>query len=236
VTGAIFRLILRLQATRGRLAALGVLGAVVVLVGLSIGLAVAVRDQEEAGAVLVDTFGLSLFAPVATLVIAAAALGDPAEDGTLVYLWLRPVPRVRIVLGAYLATLAVSLPIVLVPLVAAAALSGGGSALIAGTAAAAAVGVVAYSGVFLALGLRVRRALVWGLAYVLLWEGFVASAGGSAARLAIRAYTRSILSEATGVTLRLATLPLAVAVLVPILVAVAAAFYTVRRLHRQDIA
>ena len=49
----------------------------------------------EAGTSFIDAFGLSLLVPVTTLVFASAALGDPADDGTLVYLWLRPVPRLE---------------------------------------------------------------------------------------------------------------------------------------------
>ena len=40
-----------------------------------------------------DSYGLSLLIPVVALVFASAALGYLAEDGTLVYLWLRPLAR-----------------------------------------------------------------------------------------------------------------------------------------------
>ena len=76
--------------------------------------------------------------------------------------------------------------------------------------------MVAYGGMFL-LGLRVKRALVWGLAYILLWEGFVASAGRSAARLAVRSWsTRSILTQATGIDLELATISPFYSYLIPV--------------------
>ncbi len=47
----------------------------------------------------------------------------------------------------------------------------------------------------MAFGLWVQRALAWGLAYVLIWEGAVASAGAGLTRLSIRGYTRSLLAE-----------------------------------------
>ena len=71
---------------------LGALGLVSVLVGFAIGHADLV-DPLRQGTRFVNGFGLSLLVPVATLVFASAALGDPNEDGTLVYLWLRPVAR-----------------------------------------------------------------------------------------------------------------------------------------------
>ena len=231
----IYRVTLKTQARAARLAALSALGLVGVLVGLAIGVG-DVRDPLDAATNMVNAFGLSLYAPVVTLVFASAALGDPAEDGTLVYLWLRPVPRWRIVAGTYLATLTVALPLVLITLGLAAVLSGAGDGLLRGTLVSATLAVVAYGGIFTWLGLRVRRALVWGLAYIVLWEGFVASAGKSASRLAVRAYTRSVLSQATGVDLKLGTVSPGYAVVVPVLVGVAWAALTVRRLRRAEVA
>jgi ABC-2 type transport system permease protein len=231
----IYRVTLRTQAKKGRLAALILLGAVGVLIGLAVGLS----DRPEpvrAATNMINAFGLSLYAPVVTLVFASASLGDPAEDGTLVYFWLRPVPRWQIVAGTYLATLTVALPMVLTSLVLAAVASGAGHGLVGGTLLSATLAVLAYGGIFTWLGLRVRRALVWGLAYILLWEGFVASAGKGASRLAVRAYTRSVLARATGVDLKLANVSAFFAVTVPIGIAILWAYFTVRRLRRAEVA
>ena len=231
----IWHVTLKTQATRARLLALGLLGLVGVVIGLAVGIGPTV-DHLDAGTHFINAFGLSLYVPVVTLVFASAALGDPAEDGTLVYLWLRPVPRWRIVAGTYLATLTVTLPLVLVSLGVAAVLSEGGAALVRGTLVSATLGVVAYAGLFTWLGLRVRRALVWGLAYILLWEGFVASAGQTAARLAVRSYTRSVLSRATGIELRLASVSAVYSVIVPLAIGAVATAITVLRLRRTEVA
>jgi ABC-2 type transport system permease protein len=230
----VYRLALRSQARLGRLVALGGLGAVAVLIGIAIGTG-DVADKLDAGANLVNAFGLTVYVPVVALVFASAALGDPADDGTLVYLWLRPVPRWRIVAGSTLATLTVVVPLVLVPLLLAAAVSGGGAALLRGTVVSSCVGIIAYVGLFTYLGLRVRRSLVWGLAYILLWEGFVALAGQSAARLAVRSYTRSLLSNATGIHFRLADTSVPVAIVVPIVVGLLALALTTARLRRMEV-
>ena len=89
---------------------------------------------------------------------------------------------------------------------------------------------------FVLAGIRLRRPLPWGLVYILIWEGFVASAGETAGRLAIRGYIRSILSQMTGVELKLATVNLASGIIVPLVVAVAAIAYGARRLAKSDIA
>ena len=61
--------------------------------------------------------------------------------------------------------------------------------------------------------------------YILIWEGFVAQANASAARLAIRSYTRSLLAETADVYLRLADVAVVAAWLVPL----------VRRSRRRDL-
>jgi ABC-2 type transport system permease protein len=89
---------------------------------------------------------------------------------------------------------------------------------------------------FVALGLRLKRALVWGLLYIFIWEGFVATANSAAARLALRSYSRSLLSQATGVSFRLGDFDTLISWVVPLAVAVVAIGYATFRLTRQDVA
>ena len=232
---AVYGVLAQTLVTRSRLIALGALGLVAVAIGAAQG-AADLFDPIRSATRLIDAYGLSLFAPVVSLVFAAAALGDPAEDGTLVYLWLRPVRRASIVTAAFAASYSVALPVTVVPLVLAALLSSGDPELVAGTLVSSAVAVTAYCALFVWLGLKTRRSLVWGLAYILIWEGFVARAGDTAAKLAVRAYSRSILSEMTDVPLNLAEISFGAAVAVPLLVAAAALALASRRLARQDVA
>jgi len=178
---------------------------------------------------------------VTALIFASSALGDLTEDNTMVYLWVRPLRRWVVVVSAFLAALTVTLPLVVVPLVIAAALTGGGSDLVVGTVLSASVGIVAYAGLFTALGLRVKRALVWGLLYILIWEGFVASGGDNAARLAVRSATSTLLEDgaggaAAGIDIRLAVLSPSTALIAPFVVAAVALLYASWRLRRQDVA
>jgi ABC-2 type transport system permease protein len=234
MTFTLYRLMVRTQLTRARVLGLLALGVVGIITAMAIGASHLV-DHQLAGGRFIDNFGLALLAPVATLIFASAALGDPNEDGTLVYLWLRPVPRSRVVIAAIASSITVTWPIVVGPLLIAASVIGSGPNLVKGTAIACTVAVVAYSAVFVALGLRVKRALMWGLLYILIWEGFVARANASAGRLAIRSYTRSLLAHTADVYLRLADVAVAAAWIVPLVVALVAAIYTTWRLTRQDI-
>lgn len=234
-TVSLYRLMLNSQVTRARVLSLGALGLVSVLVGLAIGHSHS-ADHLRAGTRFVFNFGLSVLVPVATLVFASAALGDPNEDGTLVYLWLRPVARWKIVVAAALASFTVTWPIVTIPLVIGAVLTGGGGSLVGATVAAVTVATIGYVGLFVALGLRVKRALVWGLLYIFIWEGFVASANNTAARLAIRSYGRSTLTSITGQTFRFSPISGPWYWLVPIGVCLVGLGYATWRLSHQDIA
>lgn len=230
------RLMLRTQVTRARVLSLGALSAFGVLVGWLLGNAPRVHNHLRAGTDFVNLFGLSLLVPVAALVFASSMFGDLTDDGTLVYLWLRPVARTKIVLAAALTSFLVTWPLVVPPLVVAASLTGAGSDLVIGTLVAGTVVTLAYVGVFVALGLRVKRPLVWGLLYIFIWEGFIARGSENAAKAAIRAYGSSILHETTNVRVELATIDWTWAIVVPLVFGVLGLAYAVFRLRRQDVA
>jgi len=229
-----YRLILRSIATVGRLVAIGALAL------LSLGTAIVVHlshpyDPLGAGTGYVNA-NVATLIPVAVLVFGAASLGDLMDDGSLVYLWLRPVPGWIHVAAAWAATVTVILPIVLAPVVLAAAIIDPSSALIGSTVLAGTTASVAYAAIFVTAGVRFRRALPWGLVYILIWEGFIASAGKTATKLAIRSYVRSILSNGTGVPIKLAVFSTPASIAVPLAVAVLSLAYATRRLARSDIA
>jgi hypothetical protein len=77
---------------------------------------------------------------------------------------------------------------------------------------------------------------LWGLLYILVWEGFIARLGKSASRLAIASYTRTILSSISGFQVELADLNRVACVLVPPAVTIAALAYATHRLNVQDVA
>lgn len=232
---ALYRLFLSMQVTRARLLGLLSLGALAVVLGYAIGASASAEPVED-GTVLVANYGLTLFVPVTSLVFASSVLGDPNEDGTLVYLWLRPIPRWHLAIAALAATLTVTLPVVVVPMVLAAALTGAGQELVVATIVSCTLAVIGYTGVFTWVGLRVKRALVWGLAYLLIWEGFVARAGDNPSRLAIQAHARSVLTHMANGPERLISVAQVTGTVTPVAVAVVATLLTIRRLRRQDVA
>lgn len=233
--GAAYRVLVRTQVTRGRAIALALVAALGLL------LAFAIRTEGGPDPSLhayefVDLFAMGLLVPVVSLVFAAASLGDLAEDGTLVYLWLRPVPRWQITAAAIAATMTAVVPFGIVPAVLAAAVAGGDAQVVVATAAAASIAAVAYVSLFVGFGLVVRRALAWGLVYLLIWEGFVARAGRGPARLSVLVYAKSVLARLSEVELPELAASTSVAVAVPLAIAVAAAVLTTWRLNDETVA
>lgn len=229
-----YRLLVRSAATRGRLLVVAGLAAVSLLVGF------ATRAQDSfdpaRDATAFASGSLATLIPVAVLVFASGTIGDLIDDSSLVYLWLRPVPMRVHVAAAWAASLTIVVPLVLVPVTLAVALISSDAHVLRGAAVSGLVASAAYAGIFVMVGIRFRRALLWGLAYVLIWEGFVAAAGETASKLAVRSYTTSILSQETGVSLKLGDFTYLSGVLVPLAAAFLALAYAARRLGRADVA
>jgi ABC-2 type transport system permease protein len=230
-----YGLVIKQLVTRGRVVALTLVGAVVVLVAILVGRSEPTGDELERGVRLISNLGFTMVVPVVSLVFASAALGDMREDGTLVYVWLRPMARWPVVVGSWLAAITLSLPITLVPLVISSLVVDGGSRLTAATLLAGGIGVVSYSALFVLVGLLLKNPIVWGLGYILIWEGLVAQFFGSVAKAAIRGYTRSIITSRTGVDLELGDLPLATAITVPLVVTIAVLALASARLRSMEV-
>ena len=149
-------------------------------------LAVAILVGDGGGGAargLVEEFGFALLVPVVAVVFATSVLGDPAEDGTLGHLLTTPQPRWRLATPALVATIGTIVPMATIPVVATAVLNGLEPDVVLGAGVATALVSAAYASLFTALGVRFRRALLFGLLYTAAWEGIVARFGTGLARL-----------------------------------------------------
>ncbi|MDQ6876169.1 MAG: hypothetical protein M3082_00405 [Candidatus Dormibacteraeota bacterium] len=197
---ALYRIMLRTSLTRGRLLAFLAGGALLDLIAYSIRVS-DYKGREADTFVLLDAAALALFVPVVALVFSTSALGDLAQDGTLVYVWLRPVGRWKVVLVALAATLTITLPLTLGPSLAAVFLAGASWDAFSAAAAAVTLANLAYAALFIGFGLRVRNALIFGLIYVVIWEAGIASLGKGPAAISIRHYVESVLAHIGNQTL-----------------------------------
>jgi ABC-2 type transport system permease protein len=230
----VWAVVIRSICTRVRVAGLSLLGLGAIAIGLGINLAQA-DNRSDAAWSLLDSYGLSLLVPVVSLVFATAALGDLAEDGTLVYLWLRPLPRWQLAVAAFTASATVVTAIAVVPLTVGVALSGQGGRLVGAAAAGGMLATLAYCAVFCGLGLRVRRALAWGLGYLLIWEEAVARVSHGAARASLFISSRSVAAHLAGRPPPKNAVAWGTGLVFPLVVVAAALFITSRSLDRGEI-
>lgn len=228
----LYVIVLRLQLTPLRLLGIAALGAVALLLG-----ALTRRDDDplQATADMAAGYGLTVAIPLCILWLATSSLGDLVDDGLLVYLWLKPVARWQLPAAAVLAVASVVGALVVLPLVVA-PLVAGTPALVLDVAVSAILATLAYAGLFVALGLWLRRALWWGLAYLLVWENGIARASEGASRLSVGGYARSVLAQLADVEIAEAGRPLGLAVAVLAAVAIGGCVAATFRYRRAEIA
>jgi ABC-2 type transport system permease protein len=196
---ALYRLLLRTQISVQRLLGIGALGALAIVIGA---FARSDADPSQATADAVSSYGLGLLVPLAALWLGTSAVGDLVEDRLLVYLWLKPVARWQLPAAAVLATVTVVVPLTALPLTAAALVADSGDVVWA-TPLAASFAALAYSGLFVAAGVWLRRAVWWGLAFVLIWENLAAYLSDESGRFTVIGWASSVLSVAPGIEVEL---------------------------------
>ena len=228
----LYTIVLRMQLTPLRLLGIGALGSIALLLGVLTG-----RDDDplRATADLAAGYGITVAIPLCILWLATSSVGDLVDDGLLVYLWLKPVARWQLPAASVLATSTVVLALIVVPLVVA-TLGAGTPGLALDVAVAGVLTTLAYSGLFVALGLWLRRALWWGIAYLLVWENGIARASEGASRLSVGGYGRSVLAQLADVDLELGGRPLVLSVVVLVVVTIGGWLAATYRYRHAEIA
>lgn len=212
-----------------------------VLPALLVVIAVAVRvltgaDDSTAGSIL-GGFALGTMVPLIGVIAGTGAIGPEIDDGSVVYLLAKPVPRPTIIFTKLLVSIGVTVAFSAVPVLLAGYLLNGNSQQIAvGYAVAAAIASVAYSALFLLFGTISRHAVVFGLVYALVWEALVGTFIPGAKTLSIQQWALAIgqRTAAEGAITSDVQLPLAICLLVA--VTVASTWYAGRRLKTLTLA
>lgn len=232
----LYRTLLGQGVTKARMLLIGGFSVLAIVLALSIGAQTEAEVRTESVVGFLSVFGLGFTVPIVSLMVATTTLGQLVEDETLVYLWMRPNPRWQLALAAFASAATVAVPVTVIPLSLASAIGTGGQAdIVAATALSMGLAAVGYSGLFTLLGLMVRRALVWGLVYIFIWELFVARAGAGAARLSLNTYPHSVLARLTDIELPMAERGLLAGTMVPLAVAAVAVALTAWWLNRTEV-
>jgi ABC-2 type transport system permease protein len=117
--------------------------------------------------------------PIVVLLPATAAFGNELEDGTLPYLLMKPVSRMRLVLGKYAAVLLVTVPALLAGVVVTTLVASRGpepgdlGRILVGVVAATAAASALLGAVFVLVSLVVPRSLLAGMIYIFAWESLL---------------------------------------------------------------
>jgi ABC-2 type transport system permease protein len=193
---------------------------------------------------LINGLLASAVLPILTLVLATPLFGDEIEDKTLSNLTLTPMRRWQIVAPKLAAAISVAVPAVAVSALVSVLVAFGGAEIDgAGRAAAASavglgIGALLYGTMFAWLGLVTRRALGIGLLYVFIWEGLFGTFVDGLKYLSVRQYSLSIIRELDPSRFNGSSqtvIGIGAATVGAVIVLIAFAFLTVRRLRTMDV-
>jgi ABC-2 type transport system permease protein len=206
---------------------------------LLIGLALICRAYDvppaDWGTPVLVGLGLAVVLPVIALIVGTGVLGSEVDDGTIVHILTKPLPRRDIVLAKLGVAVAVTAVTSAVPLLVAGWLADSprlGLALAAG----AVVGAFAYSAFFLLLSLLTRRPVLLGLVYVLVWEGLLGRFVSGTRVLSIEQYVITVADRIAPTDLLTGQVSLPVAVIMSAIVTVGCTVAAVDRLRSFSMA
>ncbi|MEZ0492755.1 ABC transporter permease subunit [Kineococcus sp. TBRC 1896] len=185
---------------RGRTAGFAALPlAVAVVVGVVIAIT-SVPSRYGVQNTFTGNLLTGLVVPIVALVLAIGAFGDERDARTLPLLRAVARPRWHTALArfaaAWTATVVVVLPAAVACAVLGVSVNQPAGRVVGGVALATVLTAGAYCAVFVLLSLLTRRGLLAGLAYVVLWETFLAGLAPALRGLSIGSYGRRVASLA----------------------------------------
>lgn len=139
--------------------------------------------------------------PLVALLFGSALISDAVDSKTLTYFLTRPVSRLSIFMGEFMAyvvtVMTLTVPCVvltyLVLCVGTPQGAGFGAPDLVQDLAACALTLFTYGALFALLGVSLKKPLIPGLLFLFVWEGFVANFPGDAPNYTLTAYARSLI-------------------------------------------
>jgi ABC-2 type transport system permease protein len=185
---------------RRRSLAVALLAASPILVGAILAFGGGLGRPETIALEVFGTITLGLVIPLVALVLGTAVLGTAIDDGTITYLLVKPILRRTIAVAALLVAAAASAGLTApgVAISGLLVLGPGGIQVVGATVVGGLLAAVLYAVVFVALSVVTSRALVAGLAYVLVWEGLVTTLLEGTRTLSIREYALAVVAALGG--------------------------------------
>jgi len=149
----------------------------------------------------VSLFYIRNLLPLVALLFGSALISDSVDSKTLTYFLTRPIPRLSIFIGEFLAylvaVLTLTVPcVVLTYLVCCLGTPQGigfGASDLVQDLSACALTLFSYGGLFALLGVSLKRHLIPGLLFLFIWDGIIANFPGDAPNYTLTAYARSLI-------------------------------------------
>ncbi|MEV7600615.1 ABC transporter permease subunit [Kitasatospora sp. NPDC089797] len=156
-------------------------------------------DSHSLTVKILGQLDLGTLVPLLGLVIGTGVIATEIDDGSIVYLLAKPLPRWQIITTKLTVAIATTWLFAAVPtLVAGLVLYGTKDGVALGYTVAVLVAGAAYSALFLLLGVVTRHAVVAGLAYALVWESLIGNFVEGARTLSIQQWGRAIAEKVAG--------------------------------------
>jgi ABC-2 type transport system permease protein len=225
------------RAMLGRKRALLLLGLPLILLILSVALRAAGQNDLDVSADVIQQFGLATQLPLLALIAGTGVIGPEIDDGQIMYVLTKPIPREVIVLTKLVVAIILTTAFATVPtLLAGLILTGTTAQLTPAFAVGVLVGGIAYSAVFVALAVASRNAVTIGLLYALVWESLLGSFAPGAKSASIQQWCLSVTDALTDASPVTSTVDLPLAITLLVLVTVAATLLATFRLRTLPVA
>jgi ABC-2 type transport system permease protein len=192
-------------------------------------------EPSQWGQPVIVGLGFVVVLPVTALIVGTGVLGSEVDDGTIVHILTKPLPRrdiifAKLAVAVVVTAVSAAVPLFIAGLLADSAAFGGALAV------SAAVGAVAYSALFLLLSLLSRRPVLLGLVYVLVWEGLLGRFLSGTRVLSIEQYAIALADKMHPTDILPGKVSIPVAIVMSVIFAVGGTLYAIQRLGSFSVA
>ena len=145
---------------------------------------------------------LGVLLPLTALVFGTSAFGGEVDDGTLIYLMVKPVKRWRLTFSKYLVAFLATAAVIVSAIVLAWLAMGNGAPFRVPLAFSVGglVGAMIYCAIFVTLGISSRRALAIGLLYIVAFENVLSRSVIGVKSLSVREFALAVCKKVVGTT------------------------------------
>lgn len=228
---------LTVRGLLGRRRGLLLLAVPGLLLVLSLIIRLAVGQDESTTVDVLGTLALGTLVPLLGLIAGTGAIGPEIDDGSIIYLLAKPLPRWKIITTKLMVAIGCTVVFAAIPTyLAGVILFGNFESLALAYGVGALIAGIAYSAIFLLFGVITRHAVVVGLIYSLLWESILGNFVSGVKDLSVQQWALAVAAKIAdpGVVSSAVKLPTAVPLL--IVVALGTAAFAAFRLTRLTLA